>query len=99
MKSCFNISFRNAILSKVDFFELVVVDNKTVVNQRLRLYFVFRSKATVVSDITLYPGQEILNDSVSVIGEDINCQWTSGIQEKFFLPTHKHVRNFKKNQR
>ncbi|XP_033637440.1 uncharacterized protein LOC117298344 isoform X1 [Asterias rubens] len=52
---------------------------------------VCRSKATVVSDITLYPGQEILNDSVSVIGEDINCQWTSGIQEKFFLPTHKHI--------
>ncbi|XP_071784665.1 uncharacterized protein [Asterias amurensis] len=50
-----------------------------------------RSKVTVVSDITLYPGQGILNDSVSVIGEDINCQWTSGIEEKFFLPTHKHI--------
>ncbi|XP_071798435.1 uncharacterized protein [Asterias amurensis] len=52
---------------------------------------VCRSKATVVNNIEVYPGNGISNDSMQYIGADINCQWISGIQEKFFLPTHNHI--------
>ncbi|XP_022100380.1 uncharacterized protein LOC110984469 isoform X2 [Acanthaster planci] len=49
------------------------------------------SKATMVEDLSIYPEMAGTNDSVAILKGDLDCLWILAIQQKIFLPTHKHV--------
>ncbi|XP_022103276.1 uncharacterized protein LOC110986013 isoform X2 [Acanthaster planci] len=49
-------------------------------------------RATLVTDMSFYPEMVGTNDSLTILQGDMDCVWISAIQQKFFLPTHKHVK-------
>ncbi|XP_022102003.1 uncharacterized protein LOC110985345 [Acanthaster planci] len=49
------------------------------------------SKAVFLDDLSVYPEMAGTNDSTSVLQGDLDCLWIWATEQKFFLPTHKHV--------
>ncbi|XP_022103295.1 uncharacterized protein LOC110986023 [Acanthaster planci] len=49
------------------------------------------SKAAMVDDLSVYPEMVSTNDSSVILRGDLDCLWIPAIEEKFFLPTDKHV--------
>ncbi|XP_022107048.1 uncharacterized protein LOC110988105 [Acanthaster planci] len=49
------------------------------------------SKAALVDDLSAYPEMVGTNDSSAILHGDLDCLWIPAVQEKFFLPTDRHV--------
>ncbi|XP_038050780.1 uncharacterized protein LOC119723938 isoform X2 [Patiria miniata] len=49
------------------------------------------AKAALVDDLSVYPEMSGTNDTSAILQGDLDCLWISAVQQKFYLPTDKHL--------
>ncbi|XP_038051300.1 uncharacterized protein LOC119724354 isoform X2 [Patiria miniata] len=49
------------------------------------------AKAGLVDDLSVYPEMSDINETSAILQGDLDCLWISAVQQKFYLPTDKHL--------